>query len=389
MNITWKNCIKVVTSFFALFLGIYYWKTIASFISVLFDAVMPIIVGLAIAYVLNILMSFYENHYFTKFKGKKIVEKSRRGVCLVSAILTLVGIVALIVYLVVPELVSCVKFLTKEIPPMIEDFLKTHWVRGILPEDTLDTLKEIDWMTHISGVIKNISSGIGDAVNVVVTAVSSVVSVIVTVFISIIFSIYLLYGKNTLQNQGLRVMNRYLPDKITNKIMYVLSVLNESFHRYIVGQCTEAVILGVLCSIGMTILRFPYAGMIGTLIGFTALIPIAGAYIGAGIGAIMMLTISPMKAIWFIIFIIALQQIEGNLIYPKVVGKSLGLPAMWVLAAITIGGSLMGIFGMLLGVPVTATLYRLLREDINKPAFALSDNDNVLTSDEKDEGNYE
>ena len=364
--VTWKNCLRVGVSIFVLFLAIYYWQNVAVFLSVAVSAASPIFVGFAIAYVLNILMSFYETHYFTKFSDKKIVRKTKRGVCLITAILTLIGIVGLIFYLVIPELVSCIKFLIEKIPPMIEIFLRNHWVKGILPKDILSNLMEIDWMEYISKAVKSISTGLGDAVTIVATAVSSFVSKVITVFISIIFSIYMLSGKNTLQNQGERILRRYIPEKITEKIMHILSVANDCFKKYIVGQCTEAVILGSLFAIGMLIFRFPYAGMIGALIGFTALIPVAGAYIGAAIGAIMMLTESPIKAILFIVFIIALQQFEGNIIYPKVVGKSIGLPAIWVLAAVTIGGSLMGILGMIIGVPITAVIYKLLREDVNK-----------------------
>ncbi len=366
MNITWKNCFRICASIFVLFLCMYYWEAISGLLSVALGAATPILIGLAIAYVLNILMSFYERHYFPKFTGKKVVEKSRRGVCLVGAILTLMGIIALVVYLVVPELVSCVKFLVAEIPPLIKALLESKWVKELLPADTLSQLASVDWMAYISQIVQTIGSGLGDAVNAVISAVTSVISVIVTIFISLIFSIYLLYGRDTLQRQGQRAMRNYLPEKLTKKSMHCLAVLNDSFHRYIVGQCTEAVILGVLCTVGMLIFRFPYAGMIGTLVGFTALIPIAGAYIGAGAGAIMILTESPVKAILFLVFIVVLQQIEGNLIYPKVVGKSIGLPAIWVLAAITIGGSLMGILGMLIGVPLASALYRLLREDIHK-----------------------
>jgi len=143
-------------------------------------------------------------------------------------------------------------------------------------------------------------------------------------------------------------------------------VLNETFHKFIVGQCTEAVILGVLCTLGMLIFRLPYATMIGALVAFTSLIPIAGAYIGAGVGAFMIMTVSPMSALGFLIFLVILQQIEGNIIYPKVVGTSIGLPGLWVLASITVGGGLAGITGMLLGVPLTAALYRVLRERLRK-----------------------
>ena len=144
----------------------------------------------------------------------------------------------------------------------------------------------------------------------------------------------------------------------------MVGVINDCFHRYIVGQCTEAVILGVLCMLGMMIIRLPYATMIGALIGFTALIPVAGAYIGAFVGAFMILTVAPVKALIFLVFIVVLQQLEGNLIYPRVVGSSLGLPAIWVLAAVTVGGGVLGVPGMLLGVPLTAAVYRLVRNDV-------------------------
>ena len=146
----------------------------------------------------------------------------------------------------------------------------------------------------------------------------------------------------------------------------MIAVLDDSFHKYIVGQCVEAMILGLLCALGMLILRLPYAAMIGALIAFTALIPVAGGWIGAGIGAFMILMVSPVQALAFLIFIVILQQLENNLIYPKVVGSSIGLPGIWVLAAVTIGGGMLGVAGMLLGVPLTAAIYRLVREDVHK-----------------------
>ena len=181
---------------------------------------------------------------------------------------------------------------------------------------------------------------------------------------ALIFSIYLLLGKEKLGRQLQKIMERYLRDGWNKKIRYVVGVVNDCFHRYIVGQCTEAVILGVLCMLGMLLIRLPYATMIGALIGFTALIPVAGAYIGAIVGAFMILTVSPVKALIFLVFIVILQQLEGNLIYPKVVGSSLGLPALWVLAAVTVGGGVLGVPGMLLGVPLSAAVYRLIRNDV-------------------------
>ena len=161
-------------------------------------------------------------------------------------------------------------------------------------------------------------------------------------------------------------MRCYLSEKIWGRVEYFLDVLNDCFHRYIVGQCTEAVILGALCAVGMGLLRLPYAMMIGALVAFTALIPVAGAYIGAGVGAFMILTVDPFKALVFIVFLVILQQLEGNLIYPKVVGSSMGLPGIWVLAAVTVGGGIAGVLGMLIGVPLAATFYRILRDDVKK-----------------------
>ena len=177
------------------------------------------------------------------------------------------------------------------------------------------------------------------------------------------------------------MLRTYLKPSWYSRLVYFLQTLNTCFHRFIVGQCTEAVILGLLCIAGMLLFRFPYATMVGTLIGFTALIPVAGAYIGAGVGAFMIFTVSPVQTLLFLLFIVILQQLEGNLIYPRVVGSSIGLPGIWVLAAVTIGGGLLGIFGMLLAVPLTATLYQILRADVKKrnpppaPAPAASQED--------------
>ena len=366
MNITWKNCFRIGVSVFALFLCIFYWKQVSALLFKAVGSATPVFIGLGIAYVLNLLMGFYERHYFCKQNGKKWVDLSRRVVCLIGAIITLVGIISLIAYLIVPELVSCVTFLVSEIPPLINTLLASDWVRELVPADTLSALGTVDWSANISKILGFLGSGIGDAVTVVVSAVSSTISAIITAFISIIFSVYLLYGKDKLKMQGKRVISGFLPKKINEKIFHVLSVINNCFRRYIVGQCTEAVILGVLCFIGMLIFRFPYAGMISALIAFSSLVPVAGAYFGAIVGSIMILTESPLKALLFIVFIIVLQQLEGNFIYPKVVGDSVGLPAVWVLAAVTIGGGLFGVLGMLIGVPIVATAYRLIREALTK-----------------------
>ena len=164
----------------------------------------------------------------------------------------------------------------------------------------------------------------------------------------------------------MKIARAYCKPALVEKALGVLKVANETFSSFIVGQCTEAVILGTLCVIGMKICQFPYAPMIGAFVGATALIPVVGAYLGGAVGFLMILTVSPLKAVLFVVFLVILQQLEGNIIYPRVVGSSIGLPGMWVLAAVTIGGGLAGVGGMLLGVPLTATIYKLLRSDVNK-----------------------
>ena len=370
--VSWKSCIKICICALAVFLLVYYWEKISEIFSVAGSAAAPIIIGFVIAYVLNILMCFYERHYFPKLKNKNFIKKSKRPVCMIGAIITMIGIVTLIVILVVPELISCVTFLVSEIPPLIVETLETEWVQKSIPVNILSSLSHVDWMSYVSQIIKTLVEGIGSAVDVVISAVTGVVSAVITLVLSIIFSVYFLSGRDRINSQLNRVMKSYLSEKVTGRITYTVSVIDDSFHRYIVGQCTEAVILGVLCTLGMFLFRFPYAPMIGALVGFTALIPVAGAYIGAGVGAVMILTESPLKALLFLVFILVLQQLEGNIIYPKVVGDSVGLPAIWVLAAVTVGGALGGILGMLIGVPVVAAIYRLIREDVERrEAFKL------------------
>ena len=366
MKITWKDCFKVVISILIIYLCVFYWENVANLLGVLFSASLPIIFGLIIAYVLNILMSFYEKHYFIRWKENTFVKKSKRGVCLIAAILTLIGIVTAVVWIVIPELVMAIQFLIAEIPPIIEKVLQSEFVVNTLPEDILSQFSNTNWNEFISKGTEYLTNGIGNALNTVVNTVSTVTSTFITSVISIIFAIYFLLSKEDLQRQSKKVLHLYLPSDLEQKVLHVLQVLNDCFHRYVVGQCVEAVILGLLCILGMLVFRFPYAVMVGTLIGFTALIPVAGAYIGAGVGAIMILTVSPVKALLFIVFVLVLQQLEGNLIYPKVVGKSVGLPAVWVLAGVTIGGGLFGIVGMLIGVPLVSAFYRLLHEDMIK-----------------------
>lgn len=365
MKLDWKTCLKAGLTVFLVFIAIYHWHDAENFAGLLLSGAVPLIIGCVAAYLINILMSFYEKHYFRKKTGR-FVEKSRRPVCLLAAIITLIAIVALVIVLVVPELVSCVELLLNETPGAIERAF--DWIRGNewLAKELENLEINIDWRNRISEIINTVTSGLGNVVGFVAGTLSSVFSTASTIIIGILFAVYILSSKERLGRQMDRLLKAYTPAKWYHKVEHVFGVLDDCFHRFIVGQCIEALILGGLCAVGMLIFQLPYATMVGAFIAFTALIPIAGAYIGAGVGAFMILTVSPVKALIFLVYILLLQQFEGNVIYPRVVGSSIGLPGIWVLAAITIGGGLMGVVGMLVAVPLAAAIYRLLKEDVSR-----------------------
>ncbi|MBQ8208959.1 MAG: AI-2E family transporter [Clostridia bacterium] len=382
-KLDWKTCFKVCFSIFCLYLCIHYWDSAADFIKNCISAAAPFFIGCIMAYPLNILMSFYERHYFPKSTRTSTV-KSRRPVCLVLSILTLVAFVAIVIGLVVPQIISCFSLLFAEIPTAITNLIDYLNELEFVPDDIIATLSSIDWKSILTQAYEFIKSGFSSVVDVVVTTVSSVASVLFSGFLGIIFALYILLSKDKLLFQCKRITSRYIKPKWLEKINYVLSILNDTFHKFIVGQCTEAVILGVLCTIGMTILRMPYAAMIGALTALMALVPIVGAFISGAVGAFLIFMESPVKALVFLIFIVVLQQLEGNLIYPKVVGSSIGLPALWVLTAVTVGGSVAGIAGMLIAVPIAASLYRLLRIEVNKAQEneAVPENEKTETAEE-------
>ena len=368
MKLDWKACLKLSVSAFLLYLGIHYWAPLMAFLGKAFGAAAPLLIGGVVAYPLNILMYRYETWYFPRSK-KTFFRVTRRPVCMVAAILTLLAVVAGVMILIIPQLISCVQVIFAELPEAINNVLLWLDKYDFLPDNILDMLEAVDWKERIGQIIEVLTSGIGSVVEFVIDAITSVFSGLVTALISIIFAIYLLAGKEKLKRQGITLLERYIGRKWRDRILYVLSVMDKCFHRFIVGQCIEAVILGVLCAIGMAILRLPYATMVGALVAFTALIPVAGAYIGAAVGAFMILTVSPMQALIFLIFLVLLQQFEGNVIYPRVVGSSMGLPDIWVLAAVTVGGGMAGIAGMLVGVPLAATVYRLVRDDVRRRTY--------------------
>jgi len=279
--------------------------------------------------------------------------KMRRTVCMLLAFLTVVVALILLVQLILPQLVECfdklIAALVEGVPALyawldeklsIGAFLQEQNIPTALPQTTAE------WRTLLEEYAHVLLTGVGGVMNLAVTVTTSLFGTIVTLFMSLIFACNILGGKEKLASQFNRLFTRILGEKIMAGVRHVLHVLDSCFSAYIVGQLIEALILGSLCAVGMWIFQLPYPIMIGALIGVLALIPIAGAYIGGALGAIMIFSVDPFKALFFIVFLIVLQQIEGNLIYPRTVGSTLHLPGIWVLAAVTIGGAILGIAGM-------------------------------------------
>ena len=364
VNIKWKTCFKIGVSAFILFLCIYYWQAAVNYLLVIAGSLISLLIGGVIAYIVNILMSFLESHYFAD-SNKKYVIKSRRPVCMIVSFLIVLLIVVLVIALVVPELIKSISMIINRLPVAFRNLSENELVTKYLPVIS-EYISNINWNEIVNRAQRFFTDNFGGMAGNLISTVSTVFSSVLNFVLGLIFSIYLLLSKDRLCAQAKEIMEYYVKKNWNEKIQYVLTILNRNFHRFIVGQCTEAVILGVLCAVGMVIFRFPYAIMIGVLVGFTALIPVVGAYVGAAAGIFMMLTISPMKALMFVIFIVVLQQLEGNLIYPRVVGNSLGLPALWVLVAVTVGGGIGGVIGMLVAVPIVSSIYQLVQNDVRK-----------------------
>lgn len=367
--LTWKSCIRAGVTVVLAYLAIQYWSVVARVLALMLGAAWPLLLGGAIAYIVNTLMRFYERHYFPAAR-KQLVVRTRRGICLAAAFLTILVILALVVGLIVPELLKCLQLLLGDgavaLKGLYEQIVSHPAVAKLFPD--AGQVLASDMEETISRLVNWLMGGFGGMMNSALVTITSVFSGTVTLSLAVVFAIYILLGKEKLAGQIRRLARAYLSPRVIVRARYVLGVVDDCFHSYIVCQCIEAVILGTLCMLGMLLFGFPYATMIGTLVGVTALIPIAGAYIGAIVGAIMILTVSPIEALLFVLFIIILQQIEGNLIYPHVVGASLGLPALWVLTAVSVGGGVLGVGGMILGVPLFTVIYRLLGADVRKRA---------------------
>ncbi len=382
-----KKFLKIGFTALLFYLVIYYWNLISGAIGIAIGAAVPLVVGFVLAYILNILMMHYEKMYFPKSK-KKIVAATRRPVCIVLSILTIIIIVTAVVLIVLPEFKSSIELLLAEVPVALNSayqwFINNEDIRPYLDPATFNT--QIDWQKIVQDVWNVVVEGAGGVMNSAISIASSLFSFVASALIGMIFALYLLSGKEKILGQLDKLLKVYVKESVREKILYVGKVANSTFKSFIVGQCTEAVILGALCAGGMLIFGFPYAGMTGAVVGMTALIPVAGAYIGAAVGAFMICTVNPMQALFFVIYLVILQQLEGNIIYPRVVGTSIGLPGIWVLAAVTIAGGLLGVVGMLLGVPIAAVAYKLLKADVNNKLKPSKNNRNDKKKGAKENG---
>lgn len=326
-------------------------------------ALSPLFIGCIMAYIFNIIMNFFEKHYFPK-KNNKFINGSRRPLCLLFSFAITIAIIALILNIIIPEIINAIKLMYSVIPPL---FIKCKDWAMVKLEEYPDIQKEI---TNIELDTASIAEKVTDHAfglfNSVISLIGTITATVTNLILGIIFAIYLLLRKDKLKEDLNRFQNLFISDKINKKINRFFSVAHETFTNFFIGQFIEAIIIGTLTFIGASILRLPYAAMTGTIVGVTALIPIVGAFVGAALSAFIIFTESPKQALIFLIFLIILQQFETNIIYPKVVGSSIGLPGIWVLASVTLGGGLCGIMGMMLGVPLAATLYKLYFETIEQ-----------------------
>lgn len=353
-----KWLIGVVTACILIYLAIRHLDMIAAGISWLINIMFPLLLGVIMAFILNVPMRPIEKHLHSKH------EKSKRPLAIFLSLVLVLGIFTGVAFLVLPEIVNAVRLVAQIILSGIDQatFLEKNINFSNFPFGEYLEQIDIDWVQLKLTLQEWTMSQKDVLLKQAAGTVSSVAIGFMNFFIGLVLSIYILANKEKLKTQTRRLIHAWLPEKLGVSLIHIVSICNVSFRNFIAGQATEAVILGTLCTIGMLILRLPYAPMVGALVGATALIPIVGAYIGAIIGAFLILTISPLKAFIFIIFLIILQQLEGNLIYPRVVGSRVNLPAMWVLAAVTVGGNLAGPAGMLLGVPAASAAYELLKE---------------------------
>ena len=370
---TMKKIMLLITFTVGLLVGLQHLDILISIFWTIIGMIQPLLAGICIAYILNVPMRAIENALFVRLPGPKgrdnrIIRMIRRPVSLLLAILVVIGILLIAIFIVGPELGRTLGNLMQSIPVFFQETQK--WAEEMLKKypDIVKQISEIkiDWSALIQQGVEFVKNGAGGVVNSTIGFAGSVANGMMNTVFSFIFAMYMLLQKEKLCGQGRRVFYAWLPEKAADTIMSVLTLSNRVFSRFISGQCLDAFILGSMFFVTLSIFQFPYALMISVMVMFLALIPIVGAFIACVLGALLILTVNPMQAVIFVILFQVLQQIEGNFIYPHVMGTSIGLPPLWVLFAVTVGGAAMGIFGMLLFIPACSVFHALMKEAIQK-----------------------
>lgn len=376
IEIDYKKTLKLVIIAIIAYWILNHYQIVLSLLSKLLSVLMPFIIGCMIAFVLNVLMIRIEKQLSKVIVNPKL-KILKRVLSILGSIALVVGVVAIIIILIIPELVSAIKVIALSLPEVIDNLQNWTDSHSIYLPQLENLINQIDVESlgnELSKFAKTEFSGVLDST---IDILAVIVNGIVNFVLGLVFAIYILMSKETLKDQTKRLINAYLPNKIANNIFEVARLSRTTFSNFIIGQTVEAFILGALCTIGMIILGLPYAPMVGSLVGITAFIPIIGAFIGGAIGAFMIFTVDYMQAFIFIIFLVILQQLEGDLIYPRVVGSTIGLPSIWVLFAVTVGGSLWGITGVLLGVPIVSVIYSLVKIQVKNREKRLKVKENV------------
>lgn len=360
MNINYRSFIKLSVIVGAVLAIVWYLPEVIRFVGIVFSYLIPFIIGLSIAFVLNVLMKIIEEKIIIRLK----LGKYQRMVAFLLTLGTMIMAVVILVLLIIPEMRSTFSIVSQNFPSFlkrIEGWLSTLRINDLGLSDL-----EINWENIMETAYNFITKGSGEFFSATWGITSSILGILINIVLGLVFSIYILFQKETLGRQTRKLLHAFLSEDVAESILEVGALANDVFSKFIKGQFFEALIIGILCFLGMTILSMPYAVAISALVGFTALIPVIGAFVGTGIGVFLIIMVSPIKALWFVIFIVVLQQIESNLIYPRVVGTSVGLPGVWVLLAVTVGAAAFGILGILIAVPISSVLYSLLRRAVDR-----------------------
>ena len=364
-----KEIMLLIIFIAAVCLGVLNFFTLVGMIKNFIGMLKPFIIGAAIAFVVNLPMKFIEEKWLSQLPEK--LQNSKRTIGIVLSLLFFAAVIAFVVISVIPQMGRTLNQLAQKIPVFFNNVFKQAEVILADNPQALEFLngleyQNINWNGIVTKTADFLKSGVGSILTSTVNVAGSVFGSIVNGVISFIFALYVLSQKEKLKEQAEKLVQAYFHEKTQCRILYVFKLMYRNFSKFLTGQCIEAVILGALFVVAMTIFRMPYAFMIGVLIAFTALIPLVGAFIGCFVGAFFILVDTPIKAVWFVIMFLIIQQLEGNLIYPKVVGNSVGLPSLWVLVAVTLGSSMFGVVGMLMFIPLFSTAYTLIREDVNR-----------------------